>query len=160
MNFINANGEFLWKEYKNYDFVGYFSNGFAKVKIKGKGYNFINPQGELLWKGDKWFDNAYDFYNELAKVKIESKGYNFINTNGELVWKGEKWFDYVYDFTNGFARVYYNDSYYNLNTNGELYDLDGNRVNIGLQESKRRVIRLTESDIHKLVIKTLKEYLY
>ena len=105
-----------------YDYVGKFYEGFAIVRLDGKGYNFINEQGELLWNKDKWFDRVWNFKNGFAKVKLEG-------------------------------------DWYNLNTNGELIDDNGNRVNEPIQETKRRLIRLTESDIHKLVIKTIQEYL-
>ena len=159
-NWIDTNGELLWKEKKWFDDVGNFKEGFACVKLKGKGCNFINEKGELIWKEDKWFNKVCNFREGFAEVKIEGKGYNFINTQGELVWKEDIWFGYVENFLKGFAEVVYKGDWYKLNTKGELCDRDGNRVNIGLQESKRRLIRLTESDIHKLVIKTLKEYLY
>ena len=158
-NFINEQCELLWKEKKWFDGINHFHNGFAIVKLVGRGFNFINEQGELVWKEDKWFDKVHIFKNGFAEVYIESRGWNFINTQGELLWKEDKWFEANGSFYNGFAIVIYNGTQYNLNTNGELIDDNGNRVNIELQESKRRVIRLTESDIHKLVIKTLKEYL-
>jgi hypothetical protein len=159
-NFIKPNGELLWKEYKCFDAVWNFYNGFAIVYKEGKGRNFINTNGELLWKEDKWFDMVDDFREGFAEVKIEGKGWNYINGQGELVWKEDIWFGYVDNFLKGFAEVVYKGDWYKLNTNGELYDEDGNRVNISIQESKSGVIRLTESDIHNLVIKTLKEYLY
>jgi hypothetical protein len=158
-NFINTKGELLWKE-DEFDAVWNFYNGFAIVYKEGKGRNFINTNGELLWKEDKWFDMVDDFREGFAEVKIEGKGWNYINGQGELVWKEDIWFGYVDNFLKGFAEVVYKGDWYKLNTNGELYDEDGNRVNISIQESKSGVIRLTESDIHNLVIKTLKEYLY
>jgi hypothetical protein len=106
------------------------------------------------------YDYVSYFYEGFASVKIVGKGYNFINTKGELLWKEDNWFDYAWSFHNGLAEVEYKGNSYILNKKGELYDEDGNRVNISIQESKSGVIRLTESDIHNLVIKTLKEYLY
>ena len=158
-NFINEQGELLWKGDNWFNHVTNFRNGVARVILDEKGYNFINTQGELLWKGDNWFDYIGGFVKGYTRVNIEGRGWNFINTNGELLWKKDNWFDYVYDFYEGFAEVKYKGVWCKLNTKGELYDEDGNRVNIGLQESKRRLIKLRENDIHKLVIKTLKEYL-
>ena len=143
-----------------YDWVYDFSDGFARVELEDKGCNFINTKGELLWKGDKWFDDIYSFSNGFAWVYKKGKGCNFINKQGKYLWKGKEWFDVASNFYNGFAQVNYKGVWCKLNTKGELYDEDGNRVNIGLQESKRRLIKLRENDIHKLVIKTLKEYLY
>jgi hypothetical protein len=160
-NLINEQGELLWKEDKWFDYIGDFYEGFARVKIEGQGYNFINEKGELLWSEYKWFDGVGFFSEGFAKVYREDRGYNFINANCEYLWKGKEWFVDVSKFNEGFAWVkfdFYGDRY-KLNTKGELYDEDGNRVNIGLQESNSGVIRLRESDIHNLVIKTLKEYL-
>jgi hypothetical protein len=144
-----------------YDEIYNFYNGFAIVYKDGRGWNWIDTNGELLWKGEEWFDDAWEFYNGFARFILKGRGYNYINTNGELLWKEDEyeWFDDAWNFYEGFANVIYNGTEYMLNTNGELCDMDDNRVNLGLQESKSGVIRLTESDIHNLVIKTLKEYL-
>jgi hypothetical protein len=107
-----------------YDVVYHFSDGFARVYKKGKGFNFINPQGELLWEGDEWFDNVGNFYEGFAEVKIEGKGWNFINTQGEYLWKEDEWFVNVYSFVKGFAGVYIRGSgkEYMLNIKGELIE--------------------------------------
>ena len=103
-----------------YDWVGGFSDGFASVKLEGKGWNFINEQGELLWKGDKWLDDVWAFYEKFAKVGIKGKGYNLIDINGELVWKKDKWFDDTSFFFNGFAQVYIEGKGWNyVNKQGE-----------------------------------------
>jgi len=119
-NFINTNGEYLWNKDEWFDRVGNFREGFAKVKIEGKGWNFINPQGELLLKEDKWFNDACSFSNGFARVKKEGKGWNFINEQGELLWKGNEWFSNIVSFDNGFANVKYKGDWYKLNTKGEL----------------------------------------
>ena len=46
-NFINTNGELLWKEDKWFDNVKSFYNGFASVKYKGYWYK-LNTKGELI----------------------------------------------------------------------------------------------------------------
>jgi hypothetical protein len=119
-NFINTNGELLWKEDKWFDFVGDFYNGPARVKLEGKGWNLIKPNGELVWKEDEWFDYVWIFYNGFAWGEIKGQGWNFINTQGELVWKGEEWFDNVDNFYNGFARVKIEGKYNFINPQGEL----------------------------------------
>ena len=91
--------------YLRYDYVGKFYEGFAWVKIEGKGYNFINEQCEYLWNKGEWFDKVGNFFNGFAWVKLRGKGYNFINPQGELLWEVDKWFDYVDYFYDGFARV-------------------------------------------------------
>ena len=158
-NFINKQGEYLWNKYEWFDYADDFDEGFARVRIGRKGMNFINTNGNLIWNGKECLGFVGYFYEGFAQVEIEGK-WNFINEQGELVWKGNEWFNDVRSFSKGIAEVEYKGDWYKLNTKGELCDMDGNRVNIGLQESKRRVIRLMESDIHNLVIKTLKEYLY
>ena len=75
-----------------FDDISDFYDGFASVRLRGKGWNFINKQGELLWKGDKWFSYDNYFTDGFVRVKIEGKGWNLIDTNGELVWKGDIWF--------------------------------------------------------------------
>jgi hypothetical protein len=120
-NFINEQGELLWKEYEWFDEAFVFQNGFAKVLIKHKGWNFINTNGELLWNKDKWFDNVCSFSNGFAEVNYKGLGWNYINTNGELVWKEDKWFEEVNAFFNGFACVKIENRGWNwINTNGEL----------------------------------------
>ena len=120
-NFINTQGELLWKEDKWFDTLYRFSEGFATVYKIGKGYNFINTQGELLWKEYKNYDIVYKFTEGFAFVKIEGRGYNFINTQGELVWKEYKKFDKVHKFHEGFAGVYIEGLGYNfINKQGEL----------------------------------------
>jgi hypothetical protein len=120
-NFINKQGEYLWKKDKWFDLTWSFSEGFACVYKKGKGYNFINTNGELLWDKDKWFDYVWVFYEGFARVTIDGRGYNFINTNGELLWDKDKWFDLTWSFSEGFAVVYIEDKGWNyIDTNGEL----------------------------------------
>ena len=120
-NFINKQGELLWKEDKWFDRVDYFFDGVTKVYIESQGWNFINEQGKLLWKEDKWFDDAWYFYKGLARVYLKGQGWNFINTKGELVWKEDKWFDEVYNFQWGFACVRIESQGWNfINSNGEL----------------------------------------
>ncbi len=139
-NWINTNGELLWKEDIWFDSAYNFSEGFASVKLEGRGWNFINTKCEYLWDKDEWFDYVWEFFNGFAGVYKENRGNNYINTNGELVWKGEKWLDDIDNFDNGFAEVRYNDTYYKLNTKGELYGRDGNRV---INEHLiRRVVKL------------------
>lgn len=85
-NFINPNGELLWKE-NEFDNVWNFSNGFARVYKEGIGYNFINKQGELLWKGAEWFVYVSLFdENGIIEVVLKNKWYK-LNTKGELIEK-------------------------------------------------------------------------
>ena len=120
-NFINKQGELVWKGDKWFDKVSILCNGFACVNIEGRGWNFINAQGELLWDKDEWFDKVYNFINGFACVNIKGRGWNFINTKGELLWKEYKNYDNVGNFYNGFAWVEIVSKGYNfINTQCEL----------------------------------------
>jgi len=119
-NWIDTNGELLWKEEEWFDNVGDFSNGIAKVQIDDLGWNFIDTKCELLWSEYKNYDYVSNFHEGFAWVDIKGRGCNFINKQGELLWKGDKWFNDVYNFRNGFVSVKYKGNYYKLNTKGEL----------------------------------------
>ena len=62
----------------------------------------------------------------MAKVKLTDKGWNFLNTNGKRI--NDEWYYSVTNFSEDFAKVYkteedyYNDVYYYLGTDGQLYD--------------------------------------
>ena len=120
-NFINEQGELLWKEDVWFDYVYNFSNGFARVYIEGQGWNFINTKCELLWSEYKNYDCLGDFHKGFARIKIEDKGWNFINANGELLWNEYKNCDEVdILFHEGFAEVKLEGKYNYINTQGEL----------------------------------------
>ena len=57
-NFLRPDGTFVWEGEKWFDNADYFSNGFAEVEIKGKGWNYLRPDGTLVWEGEKWFDTT------------------------------------------------------------------------------------------------------
>ena len=100
-----------------FDSVGFFSEDFARVNLRGK-YNFINQKGEIL-SPNQWFDGAGDFSEGFAMVKLNRK-WNFINRNGKIAFS-KQWFDLVNDFREGFAKVYlYFKGYNFINQNGEL----------------------------------------
>ena len=95
-----------------------------------------------MWKGDQWFDSCGDFREGFATVRLNGK-YNFINTRGELLWKGNQWFDMCsFRFNNGIARVVLNGRAFIIDTKGQLHNLN---------ETKQRTLRLTESEIRKLI---------
>ena len=99
---------------KIFDDVGYFSEGFAKVKLNGK-YNFIDQERKLL--SNQWFDSAGHFREGFAGVKLNGK-WNFINHDGKLV--SNQWFDAVEYFREGFSRVILNYKWNFINHNGKL----------------------------------------
>ena len=119
-NFIDKDGEFLWKGEKWFDDARDFKEGYAEVKLNGKGYNFINKEGELLWDGEKWFNDVGLSHEGLCQVELNGK-YNLINNEGELLWKGKEWFDEVGDSHEGCIPVGLNGKGYNfINKEGEL----------------------------------------
>lgn len=143
-NFINIDGELLWKGDKWFDGCDRFNNGFAAVQLNDK-WNFINTRGELL--SNKWFDYCDDFYDGFAMVRLNGK-YNFINTRGELLCN--EWFDDCYDFYDGFARVKLNGRVFMIDTKGQLHNL---------HESMQRTLRLTESEFRKLIRESVRKTL-
>ena len=134
--------EFIQIELKNganpqnlFDEVDNFSEGYAVVYIEGIGCNFINTEGELL-SPDQWFEFVSHFENGFAVVELNSK-YNFINTEGKIL-RDDLWFKDVFNFNKGYAEVIdTEDNEYEIDTNGILYDMNGNRVDIPVQESKK-----------------------
>ena len=121
-----------------FDRVHDFHEGFAAVYIRDVGYNWINTENKIL-RPDLWFDIAEDFHEGFAAVYIRDVGDNFINTEGELL-SPDLWFNMAGYFKEGYAMVYINHEYYKIDTNGILYDMHGNKVDIPLQESKKHEI--------------------
>ena len=135
-----------------FDWVGDFNEGFAKVKLNGK-FNFINQEGQLL--SDQWYDWAGWFQDGFVRVKLNEK-YNFINQEGQLL--SDQWYDWAGWFQDGFVRVRLNGKYYKLDTSGRLHNMNENK---GYKTSKKmkKVVRLTESDLHRLIKESVKRIL-
>ena len=119
-NFINTKIQLISDEW--FDSVSVFHEGFATIKLNGKGWNFINQNGELI-NPNQWFDNVYAFYNGFARVYLDGKGWNFMNQKGEIAFPNQ-WFDDAESFSEGFAKVFLNGKTYYINGKGELYDRD------------------------------------
>ena len=118
-NWIDKDGNLLWKGEKWFDEVGTFNEGYAKVNLNGK-WNFIDKDGNLIWKGEERFDYVYNFHEGYAVVKLNEKGWNFIDKDGNLLWKGGGMrFDHVWSFKEGYAKV-------DLNGKWNFIDKDGN----------------------------------
>lgn len=165
---------------KVFDYVNFFIEGFAAVKLVKK-WNFINTKGELLC--NRWFDAVADFHEGFAEVLLNDK-WNFIDTDGNylrddvwfddtryfydgfaMVQLGDKWnfidhngnylrddlwFDNALGFREGFAEVELNGKWYFLDTKGNLCDEDGNPIN-NVTENRRRVVRMTESQLRNTI---------
>ena len=82
-----------------YDAVGDFSEGLAKVAIAGR-WGFIDAYGRVRVSLD--YEEAGNFSNGMAMVKLNGK-WGFVNKNGEV--KVSCHYDLVYDFQDGFAQV-------------------------------------------------------
>lgn len=85
-NYINADGTLISDQW--FDWIDYFCDGFARVKLKGEGYNYLKLDGTFLTK--ELYDECYCFLYGLALVAKKDKGYNYIDINGEYVkeWEG------------------------------------------------------------------------
>jgi hypothetical protein len=64
---------------KNYDWIGYFYGGFARVRLNGK-WGFINEKYEEVIKCK--YDDCEAFDNGFALVSLKEK-YNYINNQGQ-----------------------------------------------------------------------------
>ena len=146
-----------------FDKMWNFKEGLATVFIRGEGFNFITTENKILCP-NMWFDFVYNFENGLALVFIRSEGYNWIKTDGKYL-RPDIRFDFAFDFKDGIALVEIRNKKYKIDTNGILYDLNGNRVDIPVQESKKynnsksNIIRLTESDLHRVIKESVKKVL-
>ena len=102
-----------------YDYVGMFSNGYARIKLNGK-WNYIDTQGKFL-SPNQWFDDANYFYDGCGEVVLNGK-YNFIDAQGKLV-SPNQWFDYACDIFNGYAKVKLNGKWNLIDAQGKLLSL-------------------------------------
>lgn len=91
-----------------------FSEGFAKVELKGK-CNLINRNGEILSK--TWYDWCDYFSEGFARVQLNNK-WNYINTQGEIL--SQTWYERCYIFNEGFAKVVLKGKCNFINRNGEI----------------------------------------
>lgn len=98
------------------------------VRRNGCGYGYRN---------DEWFeyDNVNDQYNNHGfRVVRSRKGYNFVDDMGRLLCP-YVWFDNVMSFfkkrfddeKTARGEVKMNGTYYKIDRNGVLYDLDNNK---------------------------------
>ena len=80
--------------------------------------------------------------------------WNFINQEGQLL--SDQWYEEVDRFQNGFAKVKLHGEDYKLDTSGRLHSMNENK---GYKTNKKmkKVVRLTESDLHKLIKESVKK---
>lgn len=64
-NFIDANGNYLFKSWFNY--LGDFQEELAVVERSDNLFNYIDRQGNYL--SDVWFEWGYSFHEGFARVR-------------------------------------------------------------------------------------------
>ncbi len=133
--------------------VNDFFNGFAEVKLGDK-CNFIDRNGNIL--SDLWFDWVGKFHNGFARVVLNGK-WNFIKPDGNLL-REDLWFDDVELFDEGFARVELNGKWCMIDKKGNLYDGNKNPID-NVTENRRRLLRITESQLHNTIKRVVAQYL-
>ena len=110
---------------------------------------------QLLANG-AYFDDVFDrveyFYEGFAVVLLDGK-WNFINQEGQLL--SDRWYDAAGGFYNGFANVKLDGKHYKLDTSGRLHNMNENKV----YKKMKKVVRLTESDLHRLIKESVKKVL-
>ncbi len=111
MRFINNKGKYGYMDNidrvilinPEYDYIGNFYEGFAKVNIRNK-WGYINEQGEVVI--EMQFDFAKDFNEGYAAIKMKSllgPKWGYINREGKIVISPK--YDEASEFSNGFAYV-------------------------------------------------------
>jgi len=102
-----------------YDYIYFFTNGFATVVLKDKGENFIDCSGKLI--SDVWFDSCRCFDKNGYAIVYNDRGlYNFMDTEGNLVSKKE-WFQYVVAGSNEDLFIVKRKDYYTfMDRNGKV----------------------------------------
>ena len=143
------------------DLLNIVNKSLSKLtEASEKGYiTFSEVQG-LLDSGkspEDVFDVVDGFKEGLARVKLDNK-YNFINSNGKLI--SNEWFDEAFYYIHN--KVKLNDSWYNIDTKGNLYDENRNLIKKNeMNENKKNItekaIRLTESQFYNLIEDTIKK---
>jgi len=96
-----------------FDGVGSFNEGFARVQKDGK-FGYINTKGEQIVECK--FDNGGDF-NEGFAVVLKDGKCGYINTKGEQIVECK--FNYACNLSEGFAAVAKDGKLGYINTKGE-----------------------------------------
>ena len=100
-----------------YDDILPFCEGFAAVRMNGKGSNFINSDGKLLSR--TWFMQVYNFSDNVAVVYVRQKGWNAIDRTGRFI--SDMYFRQIDRSSSGLMKVEGQDLKINfLSTGGTL----------------------------------------
>ena len=111
-NFDWINAE-IQKFEPKFDYVGEFSEGFAKVKLNGK-WGYVNTKGDCLVEPK--FDWIGRFSEGFARIRLNNT-WGYVNTKGDCL--VEPKFDDTCDFSEGIALVKLNGKWGYVNTKGE-----------------------------------------
>ena len=109
-----------------FDYVGCFNEGLARVKKDGK-WGYINTKDEQIIECK--FDDAWGFNEGFAAVQKDGK-YGYINTKGEQIVECK--FDDACDFSEGFAWVEKDGKWGHINTKGcfVIFDKSKNEIEV------------------------------
>jgi hypothetical protein len=107
------------KEYIEYQLVGDYYEGFARVRLSDGNWNYIDSKGNLLSKQN--FEDAYSFHEGFAVVLLSDGTYNFLDKEGNFLSKQN--FEFVYYFNDGFGKVKLSDgNKYYIDKDLNFYD--------------------------------------
>ena len=163
----------LPQSFKNYvlkdcDRFFQISENYYLIEWAGK-WNVVSSQKEIVFP--QWFDKVLykDIKNgNLNPIRVKLYNYwNYINPqDGTLLSK--KWFDEVRPFNDGWAEVYLtpeDDECLWVNTKGQLFHDDNTPYeeiktqNESKNMNKKNTIRLTESQLKKVISESVKKIL-
>ena len=117
--FVDSEGNRLFN--KQFEGVGPFSEGLARVKQNGK-WGYINTKGEVAIPCT--YREVGDFNGGLARVKQNGK-YGTINRKGEVVVPCI--YDWITDFSEGLTKIEKGKSWSIINQEGKVIVADCDR---------------------------------
>jgi len=112
-NYIDKTGKPVLSDWKKYDFIYEFSEGYAPV-LSWKSFGFIDSLGNEAI--ELKYQKAYPFSDGFALVKLDDK-FGFINHSGKFAIKAE--FDTATSFNNHISIVRKAENYGVIKRNGE-----------------------------------------
>jgi len=100
---------------KTYDFIGVFSEGYAKVKLNGM-WGLIDGEGNEIVPPE--YVQVGEFHEGLVAVKLKQEAHNwgFINKTGKVIVPPK--YDDVANFYLGYASVLFDGYWGYINTQG------------------------------------------
>lgn len=114
-NFVNKDRKLVSKIW--YDSVHKFSDGYASVCLKDRGWNLIDTEGNLVF--DKWYKTIEPFSDGYAGVEVENGKWNYIDLEGNFI--SDTHFKSVQPFSDGYGAVELEESKYNfIGKNGKF----------------------------------------